>query len=109
MADNKCSVTWCEEGKPRFQMVYLVAIRYPNGFGAYDFAKWTEEGWDLGYTAEVVGWVSSDEIANKLDFGWPAGDEATDDEFYKGMTYEERVEQRRKDSEGSPPTWVKIK
>lgn len=84
-------VEWREELELPGEGLYFVAVRYPNGFGAYDVANWNGQEWELGYTAEVVGWVTLNSFLGKVNAGWPNTD---DEEFYKKL--DELIEQRKR-------------
>ena len=87
MTDNiNLPVVWQEIKKPNIVGMYFVAVRYPTGFGSYDFVLWDGNVWDLNYKAEIVGWVTLNDILNIVKAGWPKGDENfynNFDEFYK--------------------------
>ncbi|ABC29758.1 hypothetical protein HCH_02989 [Hahella chejuensis KCTC 2396] len=67
-------VKWQEDTEIPGEGLYLVAVRYPYGMGTYDIVYWNGEEWELGYTAEVVGWVTVDNLIGVMKAGWPAGD-----------------------------------
>ena len=65
---------WNETYELPYEGLYFVAIRYPTGFGSYMFANWNGETWDLNFNAGIVGWVTTDELINSINAGWPEGD-----------------------------------
>ena len=94
MSDINLPVKWNESFELPYEGLYFIAVRYPNGFGAYDFSVWNGQTWELGYDAEVVGWVTLNEILSAIKAGWPAGDNKTSEEFAK--SYLARKDNRQK-------------
>lgn len=76
-------VDWQEGRDPSCEGLYFLAVRYPTGFGSYDFTKWNGREWELGYEAEVVGWAAMDSVLNVVKAGWPKGDEEFSKDFDK--------------------------
>lgn len=77
----KIAVDWIEDSEPANEGLYFVAVRYPTGFGSYDFVEWDGERWVLDASAKVVGWVATSDFLKNMDAGWPAGDKKADEEF----------------------------
>lgn len=101
-AENVVSVDWQESAELPGEGLYFLAVRYPNGFGAYDIANWNGQDWELGYTAEVVGWVTLNNFLSSINAGWPKKD---DDAFYRKL--DELVERRKRD-DGSDDEFVLV-
>lgn len=72
--DINFPVEWQESAELPYEGLYFVAVRYPVGLGTYDFANWNGQSWELGYTAEVVGWVDISKVLDLIRAGWPQGD-----------------------------------
>lgn len=81
MSRTNLPITWHEDFELPGIGLYFVAVRYPNGFGAYDFIFWDGEQWEISYTADIVGWVKVDEFISSFDAGWPEGDKEISREF----------------------------
>ena len=63
------------EEMPPYVGEYFVAVKYPVGLGTYDLMPWDGEKWVIGYTGEVVGWVTLQDFMNSIKAGWPEWDE----------------------------------
>lgn len=70
-----------QKGKPRFEGLYLVAVRYPNGLGELDFYHWKGE-WQTLYDEELVpsnyrvmGYTSTQGMMSFFRGQWPEWDE----------------------------------
>lgn len=81
MSEINLPVNWQESVELPYEGLYFVAVRTPSGFGSYDFAVWNGKAWELGYTAEVVGWVTLNEVLSLIKAGWPEGDKAASEAF----------------------------
>ncbi|WHI45969.1 hypothetical protein [Microbulbifer sp. VAAF005] len=73
------SLEW-QKGLPKFEGLYLVAVRYPNGLGEIDLYNWRGE-WTSLYHEEripnnyqVVGYVSMQGMVKKFRGDWPEWD-----------------------------------
>ncbi|SBS26127.1 hypothetical protein MSP8886_00506 [Marinomonas spartinae] len=97
MSSINLPVEWNEGDELPNEGLYFVAIRYPSGFGCYDFVVWNGEEWELGYTAEVVGWVAIDNVLSLIKAGWPQGDNAVSEAFER--RYIERKTQRKNEDD----------
>ena len=86
-------VNWRENFEELAAGEYFIAVRYPHGFGSYDVATWNGTTWELGYEANVVGWVPQDEFLNGVKAGWPAKDT---ENF--GKPFAEQYEKYRKEN-----------
>ncbi|WP_020406558.1 hypothetical protein [Hahella ganghwensis] len=98
---------WREKTEPPALGEYFVAVRYPHGFGSYDVASWNGSQWQLGYNADIVGWIPLDEILGGLNAGWPS-----DDEENFGKPFREQFEEHRKKnplSDSSEDDFVELK
>ena len=84
---------WREKIVPTILGEYFLAVRYPHGFGAYDVASWNGDQWQLGYDAEIVGWIPLDELLGGLDIDWPVQDE---ENF--GKPFREQFEEHRREN-----------
>lgn len=76
-------VEWQESLELPYEGQYFVAVRFPNGLGTYDIAAWNGRAWELGYTAEVVGWVTMNSFWDVVQAGWPKGDSFASETFAK--------------------------
>lgn len=74
-------VEWQESTELPYEGLYFVAVRYPVGLGAYDFANWNGQSWELGYEADVVGWVDISKVLDLIKAGWPLGDSEVSKKF----------------------------
>ncbi len=69
-------VEWQNADKvPPYESQYFVAVKYPNGLGTYDLLQWDGSKWVMGYTGEVVGWVTMTDFMASIKAGWPEWDE----------------------------------
>ncbi|MGI9280053.1 MAG: hypothetical protein ACR2PX_10550 [Endozoicomonas sp.] len=76
MQENINKVEWKSPSKvPPYESQFFVAVKYPNGLGTYDLIPWDGKKWVLGYTAEVVGWVTMTDFMASIKAGWPEWDE----------------------------------
>ncbi|WP_202862826.1 hypothetical protein [Microbulbifer sp. A4B17] len=89
--DSSFQAMWQEKSEPTTSGEYIVAVRYPHGFGAYDVASWVDGQWQLGYSAEIVGWIPLAELLGGIDVGWPAQDEES-----FGKPFRKQFEEHRK-------------
>lgn len=92
LSDINFPVEWKENDDPLYPGQHLVAVRYPTGFGSYDFATWNGNEWELGYQAEVVGWVPINDVFSVLKAGWPKGDSEVDEERKKNRSQDDDSE-----------------
>lgn len=106
MIDVNLPVKWSESYELPYEGLYFIAVRYPNGFGSYDFAAWNGEEWELGYTAEVVGWVTLNDVLSLIKADWPQGDKKVSEEFAK--FYRERKAQRDNSDKGDGDDFVEV-
>jgi hypothetical protein len=104
--DINLPVEWQESLELPYEGLYFIAARYPNGFGIYDLAEWNGEKWDLGYTAEVVGWVTIDNFMGVINAGWPKGD----DKFYKGFAEQyQKYKAQKKDTDSGEDDFIEVR
>lgn len=68
-------VEWQNPDKiPPYESQFFVAVKYPNGLGIYDLLPWDGEKWVMGYTGQIVGWVTLQDFMNSIKAGWPEWD-----------------------------------
>ncbi len=72
------------QGDPKYEGMYLVAVRYPSGLGEYDFLMWKGQ-WLSIYdeeripnTSKVVGFLSLSQVVESFTSSWPEWDETFD-------------------------------
>ena len=97
MSDVNLPVDWNESHELPYEGLYFIAVRYPSGFGCYDFAIWNGDAWELGYTADVVGWATLNDVLSLIKADWPKGDRKFSDEFAE--LYERRKAAKEKPDE----------
>ncbi len=93
-----------ENRTPEYEGLYFIAVRYPHGFGSYDIAQWDGTHWKIGYSADVVGWVTMKNFLDLVKAGWPPLDF---ENVSKPLSQEiEKLRQQRKSGEKDDEDWV---
>ncbi|WP_338844607.1 hypothetical protein V8J88_13265 [Massilia sp. W12] len=63
-------IEW-QTGTPKFQDLYLAAIKLENDAGYYAFLSWDGETWDQTYPEEVIAFYPASEFVRLAGPKWP--------------------------------------
>ena len=98
-------ISWENDKSKLKPDIYLVAVRYPHGFGAYDLILWNGQEWEMSYTADIIGWASSNQVLKHLKAGWPEWDNEFSEKF---DAYRKKKKAERKNDDDPDIDFVEV-